>query len=159
MISSLTFCCEGKEYSALSLCLGYVSAIHGPGTACYHEALESSGSCTSASMPDGAPSGHLDEGSVAPGVAGLSSSSGGGALIHAKLGRCGRCIQSSLALAAASWLAFLFVPAAAWLTLVPAVFLTVLFAAHAIAYVARQPWRSGDCGCGKPATIAASSTL
>lgn len=151
LVSSLTFCCNGQEYSVLSPCLGYVSANHGPGTECYHAPLDSKGACTNASMPPGSPSGPLDEGSVARHEGALTGGSSGlRELILAKLGRCGQCIRASAALAAASWTGVMLIPGTDLLPRAVAAlaFLSsTLLVAHFAAFLLRRAVIAVDCGC------------
>jgi hypothetical protein len=156
--SKLTFCCDGQEYSAWSPCLGWVSAIHGPGTACYDEPLKSSGPCTSASMPPGGPAQPLDPGSVAPhtsGGAALTGSRNLSKLTRSKLGSCARCMRAVLVISAASWTAVSL--SVGWQAVHYAFFIlaalsTALLLAHVIAFIMRQPRSpAASCSCGRTA--------
>jgi hypothetical protein len=157
-VSTLTFCCNGEEYSADKACLGKFDAIHGGGTACYYERLTPSGPCTNASMPPGGPAGRVDPGSVAPHGSGLAAAESRVAnAIRANLGRCPRCIGSAAVLTIGAWLATAVVPhdmraIVAAIALLP----SALFLAHIIAFVRN----SRGCGCAEvPPSASASQTL
>jgi hypothetical protein len=110
VVSHVTACCNGQEFSTWTKCLGYANDTFGPTTLCYDTEQSSSGPCTSASMPPGAPSQPIDPGSVAPhrrsnAIDRFVRDARSGLLD--KLGRCRRCVRLALLLAVLSWLALM----------------------------------------------------
>jgi hypothetical protein len=155
LVARIVGCCDGNEYSTTQACLGLESSTHADKTLCFYSKLESSGSCTSASLPSGAPGEPLDPGSVAPhGAVRASATRRIGRHLRAKLGTCGRCMINAAALCLFSWLLLAGAlgrtgGALQWLALVPCVGFSALLGAHLVALGVRRSFKNGEnCNCG-----------
>lgn len=90
--SSLSGCCDGREYKWEAGCIGYENSVHAGKRMCFDAPLEDQGSCT---ISDQNIFPHQTDDSLSTGDV---NSIGGGqimSVINAKLGTCQPCIRKS----------------------------------------------------------------